>query len=819
MKKVHLLVLLFLLAVGFLSAQRWVTEVSQTSFRVNFDYTGWGYNGVGVYVIGPGYSYEYQSYSVSGSFYASWYGTVQPNSTYTMYIRFYTPAGGWGGYYWSEPFYAYTTTYAATLISPINGTQVPGGGYVGVSWNAPTGGASSYKLYCDTFSPPTTLISYGSSSTSNSVPAANYSTVYYWRVVTVNSQGHEGQSAQSYFQTQALPAPSAPTSSAATNNTTTGFRANWGAVAYASTYYLDVSTVSNFASYVSGYQNLNVGNVLYKDVTGLSPNTTYYYRVRAYNTSGTSSNSTTQTTATKPNTVTLTSPANSSTGLTLSPTLSWSAPSGGATGYKVYAWQTSNSAWIVNGTTTTATTYDLSGLSLGTEYSWNIVAYNAYQDAATSSTWSFTTENLPGNITNPSPANSATALAVDTNLSWSAPASGATPTSYTVYFDTVNPPLASFDNALNLSYEPGDLLYNTTYYWTVVPYTGANPAPNASVNSFTTQDFYVADATPVDTGSGIVTPEITIPDVSGEFVPVVTTDYQPESLPSMNVGLAITIAGVDLAGRLIEIDPGLGFIPSEIAFRILPAASFTFVPRELDWAADYVYFTVPAAKADGDLEIIFPEGEDQTLPVTLSSFTATLTADLFVKLAWVTESETENAGYNILRSEVSEASSAYMVNSGLISQGSNQGGQISYVYTDLETLPNCVYYYWLQSMSISGNATLYGPLQITTSNNPEDPGIPEIPNVTELMNSYPNPFNPSTSIPYKLQAGSDVRIDIYNARGQKIQSYSRTHSNPGRYQIVWDGKNSNGVEQPSGVYFFHMVSDGYSSTNKAIMLK
>src|SRR5262249_1429080 len=85
--------------------------------------------------------------------------------------------------------------------------------------------------------------------------------------------------------TPTLPAPTALN---ATNVTTSSFTANWTNVSAANSYRLDVSTSSNFTSYVSGYQNLNVGSVISKSVTPLSANTFYYYRVRAVNAGGTS---------------------------------------------------------------------------------------------------------------------------------------------------------------------------------------------------------------------------------------------------------------------------------------------------------------------------------------------------------------------------------------------------------------------------------------------------------------------------------------------------------------------------------------------------
>jgi hypothetical protein len=87
------------------------------------------------------------------------------------------------------------------------------------------------------------------------------------------------------------PTPAAPVALKATNVTANSLTANWSSVSGATGYRLDVSASSSFVNYVPGYQNLDVGNVTSRNVTGLAANTFYYYRVRAYNGNGTSPNS------------------------------------------------------------------------------------------------------------------------------------------------------------------------------------------------------------------------------------------------------------------------------------------------------------------------------------------------------------------------------------------------------------------------------------------------------------------------------------------------------------------------------------------------
>ena len=111
-------------------------------------------------------------------------------------------------------------------------------------------------------------------------------TLIHYRGYADNSSGR-GYSADATLWT----VPNAPTANEESNVGATDFDANWSAATGATGYRLDVATDSGFSSKLPAYDNLNVGAVVTYPVSGLSPGETYYYRVRAVNSGGTSTNS------------------------------------------------------------------------------------------------------------------------------------------------------------------------------------------------------------------------------------------------------------------------------------------------------------------------------------------------------------------------------------------------------------------------------------------------------------------------------------------------------------------------------------------------
>ncbi len=95
----------------------------------------------------------------------------------------------------------------------------------------------------------------------------------------------------------------------------------------------------------------------------------------------------------------------------------------------------------------------------------------------------------------------------------------------------------------------------------------------------------------------------------------------------------------------------------------------------------------------------------------------------------------------------------------------------------------------------------------------------EIPSEYRLEQNYPNPFNPSTIIEYYIPKAGNLKLEIYNSLGQLVNVLVEADQNKGKYQITWNGKDSQGNTLSSGVYFYRLKTNEYSYTNKMLLLK
>jgi len=95
----------------------------------------------------------------------------------------------------------------------------------------------------------------------------------------------------------------------------------------------------------------------------------------------------------------------------------------------------------------------------------------------------------------------------------------------------------------------------------------------------------------------------------------------------------------------------------------------------------------------------------------------------------------------------------------------------------------------------------------------------EIPKGFSLSQNYPNPFNPVTKIrfdipPLEGAGGRIVQIKIFDILGREISTLVNEQLKPGTYEVDWNAAN-----YPSGVYFYKLITDGFTETRKAILIK
>lgn len=88
-----------------------------------------------------------------------------------------------------------------------------------------------------------------------------------------------------------------------------------------------------------------------------------------------------------------------------------------------------------------------------------------------------------------------------------------------------------------------------------------------------------------------------------------------------------------------------------------------------------------------------------------------------------------------------------------------------------------------------------------------------------LHQNVPNPFNPKTTIRYRVPTASDVKLSIYDPAGQLIQTLVNDLHEGGTYTVQWNGENEQGVSMPSGVYLYRLEAKNFSETRKMILLR
>ncbi len=115
---------------------------------------------------------------------------------------------------------------------------------------------------------------------------------------------------------------------------------------------------------------------------------------------------------------------------------------------------------------------------------------------------------------------------------------------------------------------------------------------------------------------------------------------------------------------------------------------------------------------------------------------------------------------------------------------------------------------------------VFDPSQLA---NPLAGGVLDIqttPTEFALLQNFPNPFNPDTTIGYELAESADVTLQIYNVVGQVVRTLIAAEpQSVGRYQVRWDGMDDRGTPVSSGIYFYQISAGKFQDVRKLMLLK
>ncbi len=568
---------------------------------------------------------------------------------------------------------------------------------------------------------------------------------------------------------------SAPNATSATNITTSSFTANWDAVSGATGYYLDVATDNGFTNMVSGYDNLDTGNVTSYSVTGLSSSTTYYYRVRAYDSSNTSDNSNTITVTTNSG---LTAPnATSATNITTSSfTANWDAVSG-ATGYYLDVATDSGFTNMVSGydnlDTGNVTSHSVTGLSSSTTYYYRVRAYDSSTTSDNSNTITVTT---------------------------SSPSSG---TVTDIYISEISDASSSTEEYIEL-YNPD----NTAFDLTGAKLVRVKVSDNTAEYVFDLGTDGSGDTTIPAKGFLIIARGATKSDFQNDWG--ITFD----SNVNYNEGNSNLYFGTGTARRwrlrmdgAKTADTDDGTVIDDTNGAAGGSGNRTYKK------SDGTFVTESSSNATpGQLD------NDQPLPVTLSEFTASYVSGKTI-LYWTTQSEENSAYWNVYKSASQNFGQADRINANPIVAAGTSTQTTYYTYQDKSETNNEKYWYWLESVSISGESNLFGPVEININDEQQNQN-PQVHTEMGIYQNFPNPFNPFTKISFSLPKTQKASIKVYTLKGEFVcQLFNDTAQANRIYYLKWDGKNYKNQKMPSGIYLYRLESKGFTKSKKMLLLK
>jgi hypothetical protein len=189
------------------------------------------------------------------------------------------------------------------------------------------------------------------------------------------------------------------------------------------------------------------------------------------------------------------------------------------------------------------------------------------------------------------------------------------------------------------------------------------------------------------------------------------------------------------------------------------------------------------------------------VPVELTAFIGQK-SDEGIVITWTTASELNNKGFSVERMN-EDGNNIFWSELSFISGQGTKTEMTPYSFTDVTPL-NGQNSYRLRQVDFDGTSKIYGPITVNFENN----------FTYSLEQNYPNPFNPFTTINWQIAKDGFVTLKVYDLLGREIAQLINEEKKAGNYKVKFDGSSL-----PSGVYLYELISGGFKSTKKFVLMK
>ena len=238
------------------------------------------------------------------------------------------------------------------------------------------------------------------------------------------------------------------------------------------------------------------------------------------------------------------------------------------------------------------------------------------------------------------------------------------------------------------------------------------------------------------------------------------------------------------------------------------SGTFSLLPNTFDPSAPD---EVRATTTSFSEFILGSNDPDNPLPVELSAFTGVATPT-GVRLQWTTQSEQNNAGFEVRRKTAGEdfvTIASYRFDPSLRGKGTTNTST-TYTFLDANVEVGKTYTYRLRSVDFDGTIHDYAQTVSVEVREPVQARVYEY----ALEQNYPNPFNPTTTIRYSLKETGKVSVRVYDVMGREVKVLVDGVQGAGEYSVVMDATGLS-----SGVYVYQLRAGGLLLTRKMMLVK